>query len=189
MLSIFLSNCSFCFKTGVVLVRTSTTAGSQVQISSSKRCMYVRATGIAGEVTRIAKRRGVCAACIPIGERWWEPRRGRDGRTDWTGTGIIKTERKRQQVSQARHPTAEEKKGKEGRRGKASASCPFLFLLLLLLSPAAQPSAQDSPRIVLDPIRYYDSRSPKIKGRRRRKKGSYRRLSCCFFFFLNWLGM
>jgi len=106
---------------------------ARCQISSSKRCMYVRATAIAGEVTRIAKRRGVCAVCIPIGERWWEPRRGRDGRTDWTGTGIIKTERKRQQVSQARHSTAEEKKGKEGRRGKASASCPFLFLLLLLL--------------------------------------------------------
>jgi hypothetical protein len=112
--------------------------------------MYVRATGIAGEVTRIAKRRGVCAACIPIGERWWEPRRGRDGRTDWTGTGIIKTERKRQQVSQARHPTAEEKKGKEGRRGKASASCPFLFLLLLLLpSSHQQPSHQHRTPLAL----------------------------------------
>jgi len=60
---------------------------------------------------------------------------GRDGRTDGTGTGIFnKNERKRQQVKQEPgNPTTEEKKGKEGRRGRPSASCPFLFLLLLLL--------------------------------------------------------
>ena len=165
---------------------------ARCQISSSKRCMYVRATAIAGEVTRIAKRRGVCAVCIPIGERWWEPRRGRDGRTDWKGTGIIKTERKRQQVSQARHSTAEEKKGKEGRRGKASASCPFLFLLLLIPSSHQHPSHQHSTPLALFLIPSGTTilAPPRSKvGEEGRKVVIAASLVAFFFLILNWLGM
>jgi hypothetical protein len=95
---------------------------ARCQINSSKCCMYVRTERVGARRNGKNSKAKGCVR-IPIVERWWEQRRGKDGRTDWTWTGIIKTERKRQQVSQARQPTTQGEG--EGRRGKGSASCPF----------------------------------------------------------------